>query len=749
MSILEESVAADSAANRRRGRKMPELLAPVGSFETFMAALDGGADAVYLGLKKFSARVRAENFTLADLELMTLYAHQRQVRVYVALNTLIRHDELAEIYSILNALLRINVDAVIVQDLGLVNILRRDFPDLAIHLSTQLTIHNAAGAAVMAARGCERVVLGRELSLDEINQVACQSPLELELFVYGALCVSVAGLCQFSSFFGGQSANRGRCSQPCRRPYRYAGEEGYFFSPADFSALEFLPELVKSGVASCKIEGRMKGSQYVKVVVSVFRRALDEIEQSGKLASVNLKAYRNELKEAYARPTTSANLAGRYPDTIIEPKRAATIGVVVGKVRRVSREGGRKKAQAGGSWRIILRSSRALAAGDRLKVIRQGKDGRDNSFTLKEGEFKVEKRRSGKGAGNIFSLELPFVCQVGDLLVKVGSRDSYGRRGSARIRRDLETAVAGLSEKNSGKSTRISYRPARWLSLPEAKTGSLRASQKATRVQNEGQQLRSVEWLVKLSDFNAARPFLKRRGAGVALELNGRVKAAIFRRESDLGRRFPKLEWSLPPLNYPGREHLLGEVVKRLAGAGFRRFHLNGLDQLELFSTLDIPTAEFRLATGPFLHATNQAALSFYAEHGISALHLSPELDENSINSLRALPGSTLSLTVFSFLPLLITRVPLALDRRGKTFISSRREEIIASKRDGLTVLTSGTPFSLLNQLKSLRNPDISCKIIDLTYAPDTFDLRRFHQPQSFRIDDLDTSSYNFTRSLI
>jgi len=748
VSISEESVAANSVASWSCGRKIPELLAPVGSFETFMAALDGGADAVYLGLKKFSARVRAENFTLADLELMICYAHQRQVRVYVALNTLIRHDELAEIYSILNALLRIKVDAVIVQDLGLVNILRRDFPDLAIHLSTQLTIHNAAGVAVMAARGCKRVVLGRELSLDEINQVARQSPLELELFVYGALCVSVAGLCQFSSFFGGQSANRGRCSQPCRRPYRYAGEEGYFFSPADFNALEFLPELVKSGVASCKIEGRMKGSQYVKVVVSVFRRALDEIKKSGKLAPVNLKAYKNELKEAYARPTTSANLAGRYPDTIIEPKRAATIGAVIGKVRRVSREGDRKKGKAGGSWRVILRSSRSLLAGDRLKVIRQGKDGRDNSFTLKEGEFKVEKRRSGKGAGNIFSLELPFACQVGDLLVKVGSRDSYGRRGSARIRRDLETAVAGLSEKNTGKSTRISYRPARWLSLPEAKTGSLRASQKATVVQDKGKP-QTAEWLLKLSDFNAARPFLKRRGAGVALELNGRVKAAIFRREPDLGRRFPRLEWSLPPLNYPGREHLLGEVVKRLAGAGFRRFHLNGLDQLALFSALDIPAAEFRLATGPFLHATNQAALSFYAEHGFSALHLSPELDENSINSLRALPGSTLCLTVFSFLPLLITRVPLTLDRRGKTFISSRREEIIASKRDGLTVLTSGTPFSLLNQLKSLRNPDISCKIIDLTYAPDSFDLRRFHHPQRFRIDDLDTSSYNFSRNLI
>jgi putative protease len=620
VSIERKPVAAGPAANRNSEPEIPELLAPVGSFETFMAALDGGADAVYLGLKKFSARVRAENFTLADLELMTLYAHQRQVRIYVALNTLIRQDELAEIYSILNDLLRIGVDAVIVQDLGLVNIIRRDFPALAIHLSTQLAIHNAAGVAVMAARGCKRVVLGRELALDEIKQVARRSPLELELFVYGALCISVAGLCQFSSFFSGQSANRGRCSQPCRRPYRYAGEEGYFFSPADFNALEFLPELVASGITSCKIEGRMKGSQYVKVVVSVFRQALDEIKESGKLAPENLKTYKNELKEAYARPTTSANLAGGYPATIIEPKRAATIGVVVGKIRRVSKEGNPKKAKAGGSWRVVLRSSRPLSSGDRLKVVRQGKDGRDNSFTLKEGAFKLEKRRSGKGAGTIFSLELPFAVRVGDLLVKVGSRDSYGRRGSARIRRDLETAVAGLSEKNRAELSRIPYRHKQWLSLPESYTNERRNPPPAAI---RGDKSQPAKWLLKLADFNTARPFLKRRGAGVALELNGRVKAAIFRHEADLVRRFPKLEWSLPPLNYPGREHLLGEVVKRLVGAGFRRFHLNGLDQLALFSSLDIPATEFRLATGPFLHAANQAALSFYAEDDFSALHLS------------------------------------------------------------------------------------------------------------------------------
>ncbi len=717
--------------------KIPELLAPVGSFETFMAALDAGAAAVDRGLKKFSAWARAENFSLADLELLTAYAHQHKVKVYVALNTLIRNDELDEIYRTLNALVQYKVDAVIVQDLGLLNILRRDFGALKVHLSTQLTIHNAAGAKRLADQGCKRVVLGRELSLEEIDQVARSSTIELELFVYGALCVSVAGICQFSSFFGGQSANRGRCSQPCRRPYNYQGEEGYFFSPADFSALEFLPEVVKSGIASCKIEGRMKGSQYVKVVTSVFRRALDEIKASGTLAPVNLKKYREDLQEAYARPATAANLSGHYSENIIEPKRAATIGAVIGKIRRVSRVGGDRKKGPGRSWKIILRSTRKLDVGDRLKVVRQGKDGRDNSFTVKEGDCRIEKKGAGRGSANIISLILPFTCKEGDLLVKVGSRDEYGRKGSIRIRKEIAAAVTVRSQKSVAGLQPVACQPAQWLSLP-ADAG------RGTNPDSENQPAKS-KWLIKLSDFNAARPFLKRSGFRVALELNGRIAATIAGRERDLLRRFPKLEWSLPPLNYPGRETVVAETVKRLMESGFRKFHLNGIGQLELFPSLSEERAQFKLATGPFLHAANQAAVSYYVEQGFSSVHLSPELDKATINDLKALPGSSLSLTAFSFLPLLLTRVPLSLNKRGKTFISSRREEIVAYKRDGMTALISEIPFSLLKQINHLRNHDINCKIIDLTWAPTSFDLRRFYNPNRFNLEDLNVTPYNFT----
>jgi len=212
---------------------------------------------------------------------------------------------------------------------------------------------------------------------------------------------------------------------------------------------------------------------------------------------------------------------------------------------------------------------------------------------------------------------------------------------------------------------------------------------------------------------------------------------------------------SLPPLNYPISKRInaqkvndktvVAAAVERLTAAGFRKFHLNGIGQLELFPVSGAEREKFKLSTGPFLHAANQAAVSFYVEQGFSSVHLSPELDKATINNLKALPGSSLSLAVFSFVPLLLTRVPLPLHKRGKTFLSSRREEIIASKRDGLTALISEIPFSLLKQINHLRNSDIGSRIIDLTWAPDSFDLRRFYNPNHFNLEDLDVTPYNFT----
>ena len=233
----------------------PELLAPAGSLEAFFAALDSGADAVYLGLKDFSARAKAKNFTLSELEKMLAYARSQQRRVYVTLNTLVKERELPQLVETLAALEAMAVDAVILQDLAVWRLARRHFPSLELHASTQLTIHNVAGARQLEQMGFARVVLARELSLEEITAIHRQTSIGLEHFVHGAHCFSLSGQCSFSSWLGGMSGNRGRCAQPCRRRYRHSGGDGYHFSPNDLSAIELLPELAAAGISSLKIEG--------------------------------------------------------------------------------------------------------------------------------------------------------------------------------------------------------------------------------------------------------------------------------------------------------------------------------------------------------------------------------------------------------------------------------------------------------------------------------------------------------------
>ena len=239
----------------------PELLAPAGSLEAFFAAMEKGADAVYAGLREFSARAKAKNFTLAQMERMTAYAHSLSRRLYVTLNTLVKENELPHLVETLSALEGMGVDGVIIQDMAVARLARRYFPSLPLHASTQMTIHNSPGVRQLEDLGFSRVVLARELHIDEISSIVRESRIGIECFIHGALCFSFSGQCYFSSFLGGHSGNRGRCAQPCRRQYKYRGKEGYYFSTNDFSSIDMLPQLVDAGVASFKIEGRMKSAE--------------------------------------------------------------------------------------------------------------------------------------------------------------------------------------------------------------------------------------------------------------------------------------------------------------------------------------------------------------------------------------------------------------------------------------------------------------------------------------------------------
>ena len=258
-----------------------ELLAPCGSYESFLGAVHAGADAVYLGGRQFGARAYAENFSEDELTGVIKKAHLFGVKVYLTVNTLVKEREFGGIYDYIRPLYEAGLDGVIVQDMGVFCLLKQCFPDLKLHASTQMTVTGAYGAAYLRKMGCERIVPARELSLEEIKVVKQQVSVEIETFIHGAMCYCYSGQCLMSSMIGGRSGNRGRCAGPCRLPYRVAGKEGYYLSLKDMNTLEHIPELIEAGIDSFKIEGRMKKPEYVAGVVSIYRKYIDRYYEKG------------------------------------------------------------------------------------------------------------------------------------------------------------------------------------------------------------------------------------------------------------------------------------------------------------------------------------------------------------------------------------------------------------------------------------------------------------------------------------
>ncbi|MDD4842852.1 MAG: U32 family peptidase [Anaerotignum sp.] len=261
-------------------RNKPELLAPAGSMESLKAAVNNGCDAVYLGGKLFSARQYAGNFSLEELEEACDYCHVRGVHVYVTVNTLYKDKELKEFIDFIGKLYKMGVDALILQDSGAVKLLQENYPEFPLHASTQMTVNSLEDVRYWESLGFSKIVLSRELSLEEIQEITAQSQAEIETFVHGALCVSYSGQCIMSSILGGRSGNRGKCAQTCRLPYTlYKGadklQEGYLLSPKDIQTVTILPQLIEAGITSFKIEGRMKNPEYVAGVTAIYRKYID------------------------------------------------------------------------------------------------------------------------------------------------------------------------------------------------------------------------------------------------------------------------------------------------------------------------------------------------------------------------------------------------------------------------------------------------------------------------------------------
>ncbi|GAX79879.1 hypothetical protein CEUSTIGMA_g7319.t1 [Chlamydomonas eustigma] len=458
-TISEEKIVGTEASvsysiNALKPTKLikPEVLAPAGGWPQLKAACENGADAVYFGLSDFSARARASNFTPEELPEVMSYLRERGVKGFVALNVLVFDDELAAVEDRVRAMALAGVDAVIVQDLGVVELLKRVAPNLPIHGSTQMTITSPEGAAFVAGLGVERVVVGRELSVKEIAKVQAGTEAEIEAFVHGALCVSYSGQCFSSEAWGGRSANRGQCAQACRMPYgliadgqiKELGDMKYLLSPQDLMAVEMVPELINAGVSCFKIEGRLKGPEYVSVTTRAYRKAVDaawsamiEVETSDSIAKPELdtvimaagkeavqltEKMRWDLEQVFSRGQdgeyrglTPGFLEGVAHQRLVRGRAPRHRGVYLGKVEAVS---------------APLRSSPLAPGSNRGRYPNSGR-GMGNS-TLNYSGVMIQLSAPVKaGDGVVFDAGRPEEEECGGVVMDVCSPSGRGFQGEA------------------------------------------------------------------------------------------------------------------------------------------------------------------------------------------------------------------------------------------------------------------------------------------------------------------------------
>ena len=753
----------------------PELLAPAGSLESFFAAMEKGADAVYAGLRDFSARARAKNFTMGQMERMLAYAHAHGRRVYITLNTLVNEKELPQLAETLAALAGMRVDGVILQDLAVARLIRRHFPFIPLHASTQMTIHNTAGVKMLEELGFQRAVLARELALDEVAAIAAASPVEIETFVHGALCFSISGQCFFSSYLGGHSGNRGRCAQPCRRLYSHRGKEGHYFSTSDLSAIDLLPELARAGVKSLKIEGRMRSAEYVASVVEAYRLVLDAPERSREEA---LGSAKELLKYSFGRIPTKGFLASRQPDDIANPWQKGGTGRFVGHIKAVK------------GTRLTFESRDALSVGDRLRA-QPMSDMAGQAWTVRE-LFVGRKKVMEAHAGSVVEVETPFRFSAGDAVYKVSSREAFTLSENACLRRlesvqrdklpcrlrvALHDGVMRIDAEAGGSRHPFQFTLG---PLEQARSGDMQAVL-------QGQFAKTGETPFRLDSLEAPgfpavlipsatfkevrRQFYQQLDEALSAGFRERIAAAraaalrdvaAFRagplpacpRETlavvmDQPRdwRFPlqsgadatilplsraaihqlpgalprmrgfeeRVIWRLPFMIFDRDMPLYGDTLRQLHQAGFRRFEAANLSHFYLLKGL----ADVRISTWHRCFSLNSQALAAWHELGAHACTLYIEDDAANLAELLAAQIDVERRVIaYAPLPVMTTKIRLKDVHSNIPLHSDRGEAYSVTSRDGLQTISAATPFSLTARHGELRRAGCGSYLIDLRQAP-------------------------------
>ena len=393
-----------------------ELLSPVGDFECLKAAVQNGANSVYFGGNLFNARASASNFDYDELEKAINYCALRNVKTHLTLNTLIKDNEFEDAVLLAKKAYEFGIDALIVQDIGLAQFLMKLFPDLPIHASTQMTIHNLEGVQELEKLGYSRAVLSRELSIQEIEYICANSNIEIETFIHGALCVSYSGQCFFSSMVGGRSGNRGRCAQPCRLPYELIEkttkpseksiDKGYLISPRDLCALDFIPYLIDAGVKCFKIEGRLKSPEYVAIVTRIYRKYINMYE-AGKEYKVDENDI-TQLKQAFNRGGFSTgHLSNKANHNLIFKEKPNNMGLYVGNVAGYNRLRGHVK--------LLLNEN--LAIGDNISFEKE-----NTKYTISELMINNSNVPNAKVGSKVVIGRMKGNIHIGDKIYKLSSK---------------------------------------------------------------------------------------------------------------------------------------------------------------------------------------------------------------------------------------------------------------------------------------------------------------------------------------
>lgn len=722
---------------------MAELLAPAGNLEALDAAIGEGADAVYLGLKSFNARLRTTNFAWNQFEAAVQAVHRLGKKIFVTVNTVMEECETERMYRFLSYLDKIGPDGLIVQDFGVVRMVQQFFPRLRLHGSTQMNVASAKAANVMSRSGLKRVVVARELSLAEIKQIKERTNVEIETFVHGALCVSESGLCLFSSYLGGKSANRGMCTQACRRLYEAdtasGSQEGFYFSPHDLQLVDFIPDLISAGVDSFKIEGRMKSAEYVGSVVAAYRYLMDHWQEDKKGSIATAKRL---LSTDFARSKTAYWFTSCNAENVLNPNQASGTGIFLGKITQVKsmRPGFADDADGkdesiddandniieenaqnfsdknSSAQNALLQNAPAQSATTHNSTLQSATT--TNALQTNASAYNAPKARYAIIKGGTY------VPEVGDS-IRLHKKDDTGRV-SHKIKSLFEDGDKTWVEIPNGfgvgdsvyliqtKSMSKRYRHvlpndiSRFKSQPGAEELPILD---LTPLNKEDLDFFPEGLYIQVSTIKDLYAIQAEKPVRAILELNSETKVALLQKREALPFSKKQMIISLDPFAPQAIEDELSKSIDELVACGFEVFVVNNPMHIAA-----VKSAKGKMIAGPYLYSFNRWAASWLENQDIVPLITPLENSKRNLEETFDLQQrKRVMVSIFAYPALFRMRFALP-ESYDFLYFADRQEGIFKalSTKDGSFVMPEA-PFSLLDKAEQLRMSGFTHLLVDMS----------------------------------